>query len=132
MSKLVLTIDDSPTVCKVIEVCLHRAGYDCTCCASAEQAIEWLRSPRARVPDLILVDLLLPQMDGYSLIQYLHAQPVFSKTPFVVISRRSGFLDMLRGKLVGASDYLIKPFKVEVFLTVVQKYIGVAVSVRPF
>ena len=126
MSHLVLVIDDSPTVCKVIEVCLGRAGYEVHSCPDGLLALKFLQSV-ARSPDLVLVDLCLPKMDGYSLIRYLRVQPNFRQTPFVIISRRDGFIDKLKGRLVGASAYLVKPLKTDHLLSVVQTYLGVAV-----
>jgi DNA-binding response OmpR family regulator len=131
MSKQVLIIDDSPTVCKIVEICLHRAGYEVTYISDGVKAIEWLRSG-GRVPDLILVDLCLPKMDGYSVIQYLRTQLGLHQIPFVIMSRRSGILDRLKGKLLGAHDYLVKPFQVEELVGVVQSYLGTAVPEAVF
>ena len=127
MGNHVLVIDDSPTVCKIIELCLRRAGYEVKSFSSGELAIQWLRSPQARIPNLMLVDLCLPRMDGYSVIRSLRAQSVFRQIPFVIISRQDGLIDKLKGKLVGAAAYLTKPLITEDLLSVVKTYLGIVV-----
>lgn len=127
MGHLVLVIDDSLTVCKVIEVCLCQAGYEVHSCPDGPLALQWLRSV-GRIPDLIFVDLLLPKMDGYSLIQHLRAQPNFRQIPFVIITRYDGFIDKLKGMLVGASAYVVKPLKTADLVSIVQTYLGVPAS----
>ena len=129
MGSLVLVIDDSKFICKIIEVVLHREGYEVVCCLSGEAAIRWLASSDVRIPDLVFVDLCFPQMDGFSVIRHLRSQSVFSQTPFVILSRRNGMLDKLKGRLVGASDYLAKPFTTEQIITVVKTHLGIPVSV---
>jgi DNA-binding response OmpR family regulator len=127
MGKLVLIIDDSKTVCAIIEVCLRRAGYGIKCFPDGVLAMQWLSSQEACIPDLILVDLCLPKLDGYGVIQYLRAQSIFSRTSFVIISRRNGMVDKLKGQLVGAVAYLTKPVETAELLSVVQNYLGVPI-----
>jgi DNA-binding response OmpR family regulator len=127
MSKLVLVIDDSLTVSKIIEICLRREGYESKCFSDGVLALQWLNSPEVCIPDLILVDLCLPKLDGYSVIQHLRAQPILSQTIFVIITRRAGLIDKLKGKLVGAQAYLTKPFTVEQLIAVVKSHLGVCV-----
>lgn len=130
--QLVLVVDDSVTVCRIIEASLGREDYEVQCCASAEQAIDWLKSPGARMPDLVLVDLILPKMDGYDLIRVLRSLPAFNQIPFLMMSRKSGLIDILRAKLIGAKEYLIKPITVESLLAVMGKYLRSYVPVHSF
>ncbi len=120
MGNLILVIDDSNTICEVIKVSLQREGYEVMCCDKGETALNWLASSEARVPDLILVDLNLPQMDGYSVIERLRTQQVFKSTPIVIISRHNGVLDKLKGRLVGANGHMVKPFTTGELISVVQ------------
>jgi CheY-like chemotaxis protein len=129
MSQLVLVIDDSLTVCKIIEQCLHRGGYEVICFRSGEALIGWLKSRDARVPNLVFVDLCLPKMDGYSVIQYLRAEPVFKDIPIVILSRLDGLINKLKGRLTGASNYIVKPFKTEDLISVAQMYLGAPLPV---
>ena len=120
MGHLVLVVDDSLTICKVIEVALHREGYEVVSFNSAELALDWFKSSQARVPDLLLVDLLLPKMDGFHLIRLFRSLPVLSQVPTVIISRQDGWLDKLKGRLLGVVAYVVKPFATERLVSVVQ------------
>jgi twitching motility two-component system response regulator PilG len=127
MSKLVVVIDNSITVCKVLETCLRRAGYEVKSFSDGVLALQWLRSPEARIPDLVLIDVCLPRLDGYQVILHLHVQPIFEQTIFIIITRRDGLIDKLKGRLVGARAYLTKPFKTEQLMQLVQSYLGIPI-----
>jgi len=86
--------------------------------------MQWFKSGEAHIPGLIFVDIGLPKMDGYSVIRHFRAESAFDQTFFVIISRRDGKLDKLKGRLVGAHAYLTKPFKTAELLSVVQSYLG--------
>jgi CheY-like chemotaxis protein len=68
MNQLVMVIDDSLTIRKIRNICLHRAGYKVQCFQDGVEALRWLTIPEAVVPALVLVDLNLPKMDGYEII----------------------------------------------------------------
>ncbi len=127
MSKLVLVIDNSITVCKVLETCLRRAGYEVKSFSDGVLALQWLKSPEARIPNLVLIDVCLPRLDGYQVIQHLRVQPIFQQTIFIIITKRDGLIDKLKGRLVGARAYLTKPFKTEQLMQLVQSYLGVPI-----
>src|SRR5579872_6407447 len=125
MGQLVIAIDDSPTVRKVLEVCLHRAGYeDVHTFPDGVALLRWLMTPEARIPALVVVDLNLPGIDGYTLIRTLKAKPAFAQTIFVILTGRSGMLDKLKGRLSGAQVYLTKAFRTDDILAVVHTYLG--------
>ncbi len=125
MSQLIVVIDDSLTVRKILEVCLHRAGYeDVQSFPDGTEMLRWLMMPEARIPTLVLVDLNLPKMDGYTLIRHLKAKPAFAQTVFVILTGRSGMLDKLKGRLSGAQAYLTKPFRTDDILAIVHTYLG--------
>ena len=111
--RLVMVIDDSLTIRKILDICLRRAGYQVRCFADGVEAFRWLSSPEAMIPTLVLVDLKLPKMDGYEIIRLLKANPAFAQTIFVILSQRDGVLDRLKGRLAGAHAYLTKPFKTD-------------------
>jgi DNA-binding response OmpR family regulator len=119
-----MIIDDSPTVRKIIEVCLHRAGYAVKSFPDGIEMVRWLETAQARIPDLVFVDLCLPRVDGYDIIQKLKGRPAFAHTVFVMISQRDGILDRLKARLAGARDYLVKPLKTAELVAVVQAYLG--------
>jgi DNA-binding response OmpR family regulator len=121
----VLIIDDSLTVRKIMEVCLHRAGYPTRSFPDGIELIRWLATEEASIPDLVFVDLCLPRkMDGYDIIQRLKARPAFAHTTFVMISQRDGVVARLLARLAGAKDYLVKPLKTQEIVAVAQAYLG--------
>ena len=127
MAVFVMVIDDSLVIRKILETCLHRAGYEVKSFEDGVQALLWLNSSEARTPALILIDLGLPKLDGYEVIRLLKAKPALEHTTLVILSRRDGVLDRLKGRLVGAHAYLTKPFKTERLLAVIRTALGNAV-----
>lgn len=125
MNPFIMVIDDSLITRKILEVCLHRAGYEVKTFSDAVEVFGWLRTPEAFIPALVFMDIGLPRLDGYTLIQRLKARPAFAQTAFVILSGRSGVLDKLKGRLVGANAYLAKPFKTCEVVAIVQAHLGV-------
>jgi len=130
MSQLVIVIDDSLVVRTILDTCLCRSGYQVMSFADGRQALGWLNTTGARIPDLILVDLGLPRLDGYEIIRLLKARPALENTVLVILSARNGILDRLKGRLVGAHAYLTKPFRTKTILEVVQMHLGGADGCR--
>ncbi len=124
MHPFVLVIDDSPTVRKIIEVCLRRAGYKVISFPDGVEAIRWLLTVEAGFPGLVFLDIAMPRMDGYAVAQYLKARPQYSHMIIVMLSARKGILDRLKGRLAGANIHLTKPFTTQNILAVVQAYLG--------
>jgi twitching motility two-component system response regulator PilG len=123
MSRLIMVIDDSPTIRKILNVCLRRAGNEVRCFEDGLQALGWLNTSEARIPDLAIVDLGLPRLDGYEVIRLLKARPALENTVLVILSARDGILDRLKGRLVGAHAYLTKPFRTQTILEVIQMHL---------
>ena len=124
MSKLVMVIDDSPTVRKVVETSLRREGFTVTSFANGIEAMQSLTLPQARIPDLVVLDIGLPKMDGYEIARRLKTKSQFSNTIIIMLSRRNGIIDRLKGRLAGAKEYVTKPFKTQDFIEVVESYLG--------
>ena len=122
--KLVLVIDDSATVRKIVETCVSREGFDVESFQDGVEAIRWLVLPQARIPDLVILDIGLPKMDGYEVARRLKTKPQFSNTVIVMLSRRDGVIDKLKGRLAGAKDYLTKPFKTQELISVIESHLG--------
>ncbi len=125
MSKLVMVIDDSATVRKIVETCLGREGFEVLGFQDGLDAIRWLAGPQARIPDLVILDIGLPKMDGYEVARRLKTKSQFSNTVIVMLSRRDGVIDKLKGRLAGAKDYLTKPFKTQELISVIESHLGV-------
>jgi DNA-binding response OmpR family regulator len=126
MSKFIMVIDDSPTVRKIIETCLRREEFDVRSFADGVEAMRWITNDsEARVPDLVLLDIGLPKMDGYEVARRLKAKPAFNNTIIIMLSKRDGVIDRLKGRLAGAKDYITKPFKTQELIAVIQEQLNV-------
>lgn len=124
MSQLVMIIDDSATVRKIIEVSLKREGFAYAGYPDGIEALRAITEKRQPVPDLVLLDIGLPKMDGYNIARYLKAKPQFRETVIVMLSERHGVIDRLKGRLAGAQDYMTKPFRTEEVLSVVRSHLN--------
>jgi twitching motility two-component system response regulator PilG len=120
MAGFVMVIDDSLVIRKILEICLRRAGYAVKSFPDGVEALRWLNTSDARHPNLIVVDLGLPKLDGYQVIRLLKARPDLEHTTLVILSQHNGILDRLKGRLVGAHAYLTKPFQTDQVVAVIQ------------
>ena len=126
MGKFIMVIDDSPTVRKIIETCLRREDFDVRSFTDGVEAMRWITNDsEARVPDLVLLDIGLPKMDGYEVARRLKSKPLFNNTIIVMLSRRDGVIDRLKGRLAGAKDYITKPFKTQELVAIIQEQLNV-------
>jgi len=107
MGKTILVVDDDPATLKLVGVVLDQEGYDVVAARSGEEALE-----RARLqhPDLILLDVMMPGLDGYEVVQRLRADPATARVPILMLTAKSDLEDQITGFEVGADDYLTKPF----------------------
>jgi len=126
MSKLVMIIDDSLTVRKIIETSLRREGFESVSYADAIEALRAITEQRLkRIPDLIILDIGLPKMDGYEFARRLRTKPQFNNTVIIMLTSRDGVIDRLKGRLAGAKDYIIKPFRTQELISVLHTHLGV-------
>jgi twitching motility two-component system response regulator PilG len=119
--KLVMTIDDSATVRKIIEVSLRREGLEVVSYPDGIEALQAVANHHLdRLPDLVVLDLDLPQMNGFEIARYLRAKPQWSQTAIVILSRHDGIIDRLKARLAGAQAYMTKPFTTQQIVAMVQ------------
>ncbi len=117
---LVACIDDSPLVCQTMESLLVAAGYQFI---SVEDALRAFAILLASKPDLIFLDLVMPNTNGYEICANLRKLPSFRDTPIVILTGNDGIVDRVRAKLVGASDFLSKPIDAGTVLSVIHKHL---------
>ncbi|MBV9230757.1 MAG: response regulator [Chloroflexi bacterium] len=126
MSKLVMIVDDSLTVRKIIETSLRREGFDSVSYADGLDALRAITEQRInRIPDLVILDIGLPKMDGYEFARRLRTKPQFNNTVIIMLTNRDGVIDRLKGRLAGAKDYIIKPFRTQDVISVLHSHLGV-------
>jgi DNA-binding response OmpR family regulator len=110
----ILVVDDEPHVLRLVKANLEPSGYKILTAADGEQAMQTIERG---VPDLVILDLMLPKMDGYTVCRRVRE---FSSVPIIMLTARSAEVDLVYGFEVGADDYLTKPFSVTELLMRVQ------------
>jgi twitching motility two-component system response regulator PilG len=119
----VMVIDDSMTVRAVIEASLRRHGFYVTSFGDGLQAMGALARGEVAVPNLLLLDIGLPKMDGYEVAKILRAKADFGQTVVVMLTGHDGVFDRIRSKMAGASAFITKPFRVNYVVDVVSQYL---------
>ncbi len=109
--KLVLAIDDEKDILKLVQYNLEREGYQVLCSKTGEEGLDLARSKK---PDLILLDLMLPGIDGLEVCKILRSNRETKNIPILMLTAKSTELDQILGLELGASDYISKPFSVKV------------------
>jgi twitching motility two-component system response regulator PilG len=119
--KTILVVDDSPTVRKLIAGKLEKSGHDVIC---ANDGVEAMESLETMVPDLILLDITMPRMDGYQACKNIRSKSSTKDVPIVMISGKDGFFDKVRGRMAGTTGYITKPFGPETLMKAVEMYLA--------
>jgi twitching motility two-component system response regulator PilG len=120
---IILIVDDSPTVRKIVQLTLQRDGMNVI---AANDGLGALAAVSDYLPDLILLDINLPHMDGYHICQIIRKNPDFRETPIIMLSGRDGIFDKMRGRLAGSSEYLTKPFDSNDLVATVRRHLDSA------
>jgi diguanylate cyclase (GGDEF)-like protein len=107
MAETVLVVDDDPDIARFVEVNLRSAGYDVAVAADGEEALEKAHDIR---PDLVLLDVMMPRIDGFEVAQRLRKNPQTSNTSIIMLTAKALSADKVTGLQSGADDYIIKPF----------------------
>lgn len=118
--KTVLVVEDSPTSQKVIKMVLSRAGLQTL---NAKTGVEALAHIRDYDPDLILLDLMLPDMTGYDILPKIRAKKSLADVPVIMLTGKTGTLDRVKGLRAGSSEYLTKPFNPQKLIAIINKYL---------
>ena len=100
----ILIVDDDPSISELIALYLNKERYDTRCVEDGEEALRVFASYK---PDLVLLDLMLPDMDGYQVCREIRSK---SDTPVIMLSAKGEVFDKVLGLELGADDYMIKPF----------------------
>ncbi|MEM8603769.1 MAG: DUF4388 domain-containing protein [Cyanobacteria bacterium P01_H01_bin.121] len=117
----VVFIDDNAPIRQFVEQSLSSHGYEVTSLGNSLKALGLLFQLH---PDLILCDIEMPDLDGYELCAMLRQSSVFRQTPIIMITGKEGFIDRLKARLAGATDYLTKPFGEKELMLLLERYVG--------
>jgi diguanylate cyclase (GGDEF)-like protein len=107
MPETILVVDDDPDIARFVEVNLRSAGYDVSVASDGEEALERAGTLR---PDLVLLDVMMPRIDGFEVAQRLRRNPQTSNTSIIMLTAKALSTDKVLGLTAGADDYIIKPF----------------------
>lgn len=118
--KKILVVDDSATVRKLISGKLEKCGHAVFCAVDGVDAIEMIDD---MVPDLVLLDITMPRMDGYQVCKAIRSKESTKDVPVVMISGKDGFFDKVRGRMAGTSGYITKPFGPETLMKTLETYL---------
>ncbi len=119
MGKRVLVVDDDRVIQQLLEVNLELEGYEVV--ATAADGKEALEKIAELKPDLVILDIMMPKMDGLEVCRRLRADPDLSEIPVILLSARAQDMDIREGLEIGASAYLTKPFDPVELLDVVGR-----------
>jgi twitching motility two-component system response regulator PilG len=116
----VMVVDDSSTIRKSAEMFLGKAGFTVV---SIEDGLEVLTRIDEENPDLVFIDVIMPKIDGLQACQIIKRNSKFKNTPIIFLSSKDSEFDKARGLMMGANDYLTKPFTKEGIIDIVKRYV---------
>lgn len=107
MSKRVLVVDDEPNIVMSLEFLMRRAGFAVDVARNGREALEALNGPP---PDLLLLDVMMPEFDGYEVCERVRSRPEWNRTKIIMLTARGRDVERERGLALGADAYVTKPF----------------------
>lgn len=117
-SNLILLVDDSPVNNSLMETVLSDVGYSTVVATNGHEALSLFDNQR---PDLIILDIMMPGMDGYELLESLKKKDPSGEIPVIMLTARNNMKDKEKAISMGAADYLIKPIDIEDTINRVQR-----------
>jgi len=120
MTKTILAVDDSATVRQMVSFTLRDAGYEVVEAINGKDALDKLD----KAPSMIITDLNMPTLDGIGFLKQLRTHPNAKYTPVVVLTTESQAEKKQEARAAGATAWIVKPFRPEQLLAVVQKVLG--------
>jgi two-component system, OmpR family, alkaline phosphatase synthesis response regulator PhoP len=113
----ILIVDDEKDILELIQYNFEKEGYLVNCASSGEQCLEYLKS---EIPDLILLDLMLPEINGIEVCKILKKDSATSRIPIIMLTAKGEDTDIIVGLELGADDYITKPFNLRELLARVK------------
>ena len=121
MAKKILLVDDEPNIVRTVEARLKASGYEVIIAMDGLQGLTMAKSSK---PDLIILDLMLPKMDGYKICGLLKKDIKYKKVPILMFTARAQDTDREMAEDVGADAYITKPFKPELLLGKIKELLN--------
>lgn len=117
----ILLVDDDPNILKVLSMRLEKTGYEVDSISDGFMALEKIRKDR---PDLIILDLMLPEIDGYKVCRMLKFDEAYKNIPVIMLTGRTQEEDRKKGLQMGADAYIVKPFESKNLLMKIEELLG--------
>ncbi len=121
MTRKIVLAEDEPQIARLIEFKLKKEGYEVTWTENGEEALKAIKADK---PDLILLDVMMPVMDGYEVLRRLKENESLRSIPVVMLTARAQEKDVVKGIDMGAEDYITKPFHPAELLARVKRILG--------
>lgn len=121
MAYRILVVDDEPPLVRLMEFILAKQGHTMLVATNGEEA---LATVRAEKPDLVLLDIMMPRIDGYEVARQIRADEAIKSTPIIMLSAKAQEDDIAKGIEVGVNEYITKPFAPANLVQVVNDYLS--------
>jgi two-component system alkaline phosphatase synthesis response regulator PhoP len=118
LAKKILAVDDERHIVRLIQVNLERAGFQVVTAFDGPEALKKVESEK---PDLVVLDVMMPKMDGFEVLKRLQANPETREVPVIMLTAKAQDADVFRGWASGVSAYLTKPFNPLELITFVKR-----------
>jgi len=119
-----LIVEDSPVESAIISECLQRSGFAVLKAKSAEEALDLLRQRQQQLPDVVVIDIVLPGLSGFDLCREMRANQSTQHIPIAICSTKSSETDKFWGRSQGANAYLTKPVNQEELVKTIQSLVS--------
>ena len=120
--KKVVCVEDEPEIIDLIRLILKRKGIDLSGALGGQAGLELMRNLK---PDLVLLDLMMPDMDGWEVYRQMKADPALKDIPVIIVTAKAQSIDQIHGlHIAKVDDYVTKPFRPQILLNSVQRALG--------
>ena len=123
MTQSILVADDEPSILLSLQFLLQKAGFEVRLAHNGEEVIQAVEQS---TPDLLLLDAMMPQRDGYDVCQTIRADPRWAELPIIMLTAKSRDVERQKGMALGATDYVTKPFSTRDLVATVRKHLTVS------
>ena len=121
MAKRVLVVDDEPNIVMSLRFLMEREGLEVEVAPTGEAALQALERAPA---DLVLLDVMMPEIDGFEVCQRIRANPAWAKTPVIMLTAKGRDVERDKGRALGADDYITKPFSTRELVARIKQMLG--------
>lgn len=128
MQKKILVVEDDAELVELLRFNLKKAGF---AVGTASDGIEAIKKARSLLPDLVLLDLMLPELDGFAVCEVLRRDPNLAHTPVIMLTALSSQLARLAGMEAGANEYMVKPFSPKQLISRIETLLPTASAAVP-